>query len=553
MLTDLGLAYQLRWRETADASFLPRSDAALRRALRARPGDPNAVLGLGSLALIRHEFRAALRHGRRAARLLEGSARPYGVIGDALVELGRYDEAFRAFERMVALRPNLASYARIAYARELTGDRAGAIAAMKLALDAAGGQPEPAAWALVELAKLERATGRPGLAERRLREAARLVPGYPAAGAELAHVLAARGELERAIARARASAESVPTAAAVSLLADLLDRAGRSNEAARQRATVAVIDRLQVEGGVEVDLETALHRADNRIRPLETVELARRARADRPSIHGDDALAWALARAGLCREALPFAERALRLGTRDPLLLLPPRLRRGLRRRPRGDARVVRARAVARSGVLRALGAIRPRRASFLNRNVCRRLRPYHRDVDRTRAWLAVLPFVAGGVLVSHALAYRLTGTPGGSLHAYLEHAPQVVVLAALVGLALAGLASRLRAPAAWPFAAAALLVFVVQEHAERVVHTGEVPWLLTSPAFLVGLLLHVPVALAAWALARRLLHSLTETRAPRALFPSLLPAVLRPHAIELRPLALSPLGSRGPPFLRRH
>jgi tetratricopeptide (TPR) repeat protein len=71
---------------------------------------------------------------------------------------------------------------------------------------------------------------------------------------------------------------------------------------------------------VEVDLETALHRADVRIRARETVELARRARAARPSIHGDDALGWALARAGRCHDAVRFGERALRLGTRDPLL-----------------------------------------------------------------------------------------------------------------------------------------------------------------------------------------------------------------------------------------
>jgi len=71
---------------------------------------------------------------------------------------------------------------------------------------------------------------------------------------------------------------------------------------------------------VQVDLESAVYRADHRIRPLETVELARRARAARPSIYGDDALAWALARSGRCLEALPLAERALRLGTKDALL-----------------------------------------------------------------------------------------------------------------------------------------------------------------------------------------------------------------------------------------
>jgi tetratricopeptide (TPR) repeat protein len=320
LLAQLGLAYQLRWRETADASFLPRSEAALRRALRTRPSEANAVLGLGSLALIRHEFKDALRYGRRAERLLPGSARPYGVIGDAFVELGRYPEAFAAFERMVALRPSLASYARVAYARELTGDQEGAISAMRLALDAAAGQPEPSAWSLVELARLEFAGGRIEAAGRDASAALEALAGYPAARAMLARVEAARGRIERAIAEARRAADAVPTPQAVALLADLLDRAGERAEARRQRATVAVIDRLLQANGVQVDLESAVYRADNRIRPRETVELARRARAARPSIHGDDALAWALARAGRCGEAVPLAIAALRLGTRDPLL-----------------------------------------------------------------------------------------------------------------------------------------------------------------------------------------------------------------------------------------
>jgi hypothetical protein len=123
VLARLGFAYQLRWRETADPSYLSRSDTALRRALRVGKDDADAVLGLGSLALIRHDFREALRRGRAAQRLLPGSARPFGVVGDALVELGRYGEAFAAFDRMVTLRPGLASYARVAYARELVGDR----------------------------------------------------------------------------------------------------------------------------------------------------------------------------------------------------------------------------------------------------------------------------------------------------------------------------------------------------------------------------------------------------------------------------------------------
>jgi tetratricopeptide (TPR) repeat protein len=320
LLTELGFAYQLRWRESADASYLTRSETALRRALRAGVEDANALLGLGSLALIRHEFRSALSYGRDARRLLPGSSRPYGVIGDALVELGRYGAAFRAYERMVTLRPSLASYARIAYARELTGDRAGAAAAMRLALEAAAGQPEPTAWTHVELAKLELGSGRARAARSHVRAALAILPGYPSAQVELARTEAALGRPRQAIAAARRAAEAVPTVQAVVLLADLLDRARRPVEASRERATVAVIERLLQANGVQLDLEAAVYRADLHVRPLATVALARRARAERPSIYGDDALAWALARAGRCDEAVPLSERALRLGTKDPLL-----------------------------------------------------------------------------------------------------------------------------------------------------------------------------------------------------------------------------------------
>lgn len=321
LLTQLGFAYQLRWRETADPSYLPRSEAALRRALRFGLDDANAVLGLGSLALIQHEFRAALRYGRRAEKLLPGSSRPYGVVGDALVELGRYDEAFAAFERMVSLRPSLASYARVAYARELVGDREGAVVAMRLALDAAAGQPEPTAWANVELAKLKLGLGRARAARVHARAALSALPGYPSARVELARINAAAGRLGPAIEQARRAADAIPTSQSIALLGDLLERADRPAQARRQRTTVAVIDRLLEANGVQVDLEFAVSRADDLVRPRETVELARRARAARPSIYGDDALAWALTRAGRCAEAVPLARRALRLGTEDGLLL----------------------------------------------------------------------------------------------------------------------------------------------------------------------------------------------------------------------------------------
>jgi Flp pilus assembly protein TadD len=152
------------------------------------------------------------------------------------------------------------------------------------------------------------------------RAALRILPGYPSARTELARIEAASGRLAAAIAGARRAAEAVPTAQAISLLADLLERDGRRAESRRQRATIGLIDRLLGANGVQVDLESAVTRADDLVRPRETVALARRARAARPSIYGDDALSWALARGGRCAEAVPFAKRALRLGTEDGLL-----------------------------------------------------------------------------------------------------------------------------------------------------------------------------------------------------------------------------------------
>src|SRR5439155_13415256 len=133
-------------------------------------------------------FREALGLGRRAVAVAPFTARSYGVIGDALVELGRYREAFSAFNRMAALKPSLSSYARVSYARELLGDVRGAAAAMRLALSAAVGQPEALAWSHTQLGKLMWSQGRVAAAEREYRGALAVRPGYVYAFDGLAQV-----------------------------------------------------------------------------------------------------------------------------------------------------------------------------------------------------------------------------------------------------------------------------------------------------------------------------------------------------------------------------
>ena len=315
----LGLAYEQRVRETGDASYYPKAAGVLRRAVALAPQNPLALSGLGALALARHRFREALALGHRALAISPTTARNYGVVGDALVELGRYDEAFRTFDAMVRAKPQLAAYARVSYARELLGDVRGSVAAMRLALDAATGQPEATAWTEVQLGKLYWSHGRLAPATRAYRNALAAFPGYAYALDALAQVEAARGHLRKAIALERRATDTIPLPQFVAALGDLYRAYSKPRLARSQYRLVDVIARLLDANGVKTDLETALFRIDHGIRLRETLPLAAAARRDRPSIDGDDVLAWALARNGRCAEALGYSQRALRLGTQDAL------------------------------------------------------------------------------------------------------------------------------------------------------------------------------------------------------------------------------------------
>ncbi len=124
---------------------------------------------LGELALARHAFATALALGERARDLNPHRAAAFGVIADAQIELGRYAEAAETLQAMVDLRPDLSSYSRIAYLRELHGDWDGALEAMQMAVDAGGPATENTLWTRVQLGHLHFNRGRLDEAEAEYR------------------------------------------------------------------------------------------------------------------------------------------------------------------------------------------------------------------------------------------------------------------------------------------------------------------------------------------------------------------------------------------------
>src|ERR687887_431025 len=282
----LGLAYEHRARETGDPTYYTKAGGVLHRALALEPNDLIATGGLGSLALSRHRFREALALGRKALRISPTTAVTYGIVGDALAELGRYNAAFRAFDMMARLKPGLASYSRVSYGRELLGQTAGAIEAMQMAVDAATSEREPRAWTHWQLGKLYWSAGRLDAAEHEYRASLAAFPGYVYALDALAQVEAARGHTSKAIDLERSAVNRVPLPQFAAQLGDLYRSSGQVALARPQYALVGVIQRLLVANGVKTDLESALFDVDHGIRLRHALALARRGGAAPPGIDG---------------------------------------------------------------------------------------------------------------------------------------------------------------------------------------------------------------------------------------------------------------------------
>ena len=319
--SQLGLAYLQKARETGDPSYYQKVEEALNKTLEHQGDDYVTVSAMGALALARHQFHSALEWGERARQLDPDRTYAYGVIADAQIELGQYAEAIETLQTMVDLRPDMSSYSRISYIRELHGDTHGALKMMQAAVD--GGVPnlESTAWTRTQLGTLYFNTGNLEQAELEYAQTLNDRPGYIYALAGLGRVRAAQGKTGEAIELLTEATNVMPLPEFVITLGDLYQANGQTDAAQRQYSLVGAIEQLYRSNGVDMDMEIALFNADQDKDLAANAERAREAYANRPSIHAADVLAWALYKAGKYEEAKSYSQEALRLGTKDALKL----------------------------------------------------------------------------------------------------------------------------------------------------------------------------------------------------------------------------------------
>ena len=319
----LGDAYVQKARQTGDMSYCMLAEQALRRSLELAPQNAGAARHLAYVFSTRHEFREAAVQAQKAIELDPTDSHAYGVLGDALLELGQYDEASQAFRRMMQLDESLYSFARLSGLKALQGDPEGAIATLGRAIEAGRltrQPPESLAWAQWQLGVEHFTVGHLRAAEAQFSEALKTYPNYYRALAGLAQVRAAQQRYADAADLYRQALGIIPLPEYAAGLGDLYTKLGRTDDARKQYTLVEYIGRLNAINRVMYNRELATFYADHEMKLDEAVGLARSELEVRQDIYGYDALAWTLFKAGKPAEALAPMTEALQWGPRDAKL-----------------------------------------------------------------------------------------------------------------------------------------------------------------------------------------------------------------------------------------
>jgi tetratricopeptide (TPR) repeat protein len=328
-LNSLAAIYLQEARNTGDFSYYDK--AAMNCVSRVLENDSKNFEGLtykATILLSQHHFSDGLTLANEIVKLYPYSAFVYGVLVDANVELGNYADAVKAAEKMISLRPDLRSYSRISYLREIHGDIDGAIEAMKLAVDAGSPGTESTEWARVQLGKLYEQKGESKYAEMNYTIALQNRPDFPHALAGLARIAIANEDYDKAIEYYSKAEKFSNDYSFTEAMFEVYKIAGEKTKA--NKMANEIIDEMVKTAQASQKDPTAGHYADKEMawaylsvgnyeKALEHAFLEYNRRPN--NIEVNETVAWVYYLKNDFASALPFIKMALKTNCKNPSLL----------------------------------------------------------------------------------------------------------------------------------------------------------------------------------------------------------------------------------------
>lgn len=289
------------------------------------PENFDAICLKSIIYLSQHRFAEAKEIATHGAQMNPYSSFIYGSLVDANVELGNYAEAVNMCDKMVGIRPDIRSYSRVSYLREIHGDVAGAVEAIKMAVSAGFPGNEDTEWARMVLAHLYEDTGAMDKAENEYKIALAERPDYPFAYAGLGRIFRYKKDYRAAIDYYQRAKGVMGDA---SFYEDLVDLYRLNNEPEKSaqcaRITLNALLADNISAGKNADEG---HYSDRELallylkinEPDKALEHARVEQQRRPdNIDACETLAWVLYKKGDAAKALPYIQTAMRTHSQNP-------------------------------------------------------------------------------------------------------------------------------------------------------------------------------------------------------------------------------------------
>lgn len=320
---ELALALTQRARETADPKFYTQAEEAVQKSLTLEPDNFEALKVRTWALLGQHRFADALALAKALNTRVPDDLMVYGMLTDANIELGKYDDAERSAQWMLDLRPgNIPALTRAAYLRELFGDVEGAIELMRSAVNRMPFQEsEDRAWVLTQVGHLELVRGRLPEAEQALNDALTLFPNYHYALGTLADVRTAQKRHRDAALLQQQRYTAAPHPENLYELAEAQARAGMTRDAAASYKAFEAGAKAESASEDNANRELIAYYAGAGKKPAAALALASKEIARRGDVYTREAYAWALFKAGKKADARREIKTVLAVGVQHPRVL----------------------------------------------------------------------------------------------------------------------------------------------------------------------------------------------------------------------------------------